>query len=256
MYNSESTIINSLNSVLNQTAIKFIIEVIVINDGSKDNSLKIVQDYADKNKQFPVIVINKSNGGVSSARNLGLSLAKGNWIALLDSDDEWLPKKIEYQFDLIKKVPDIFFLGGPFNNKKLKIFCREIKGLYKAKVSDICIKNFPQPSTVIFKKSIFYEIGGFDENQRYAEDGNFFVKICSKYNLYYDSKLLIRYDNGKRGYGQRGLSGDLKKMHIGNLKNLKEFRDKNIISKHFYVFLKYFYIAKYIRRIVVSKLKS
>lgn len=253
MYNSKDTIIATLDSVIRQSAIDKIIEVIVVNDGSKDNSLKIVQEYKENNSHIPIVIIDKPNGGVSTARNKGIESAKGDWIALLDSDDEWLPNKIEYQIELINSNPDIEFLGGPFDNQPLKILWKEISGLYKAKVSDICIKNFPQPSTVLFQKKIFDEIGGFDEKQRYAEDGNYFVKICNRYNFYYDDKLLIIYDGGKRGFGERGLSSNLKKMYEGNVKNISEYKNNKFISYKFYLFLRLFYFIKYIRRILISK---
>lgn len=253
MYNSKDTIINTLNSVMRQTAINNILEIIVVNDGSIDESLEIVKEYKTENKDFPIIIIDKPNGGVSTARNTGMKAAKGDWIALLDSDDEWLPNKIEYQIEVIKNNPQIEFLGGPFNNQNLRILWKEINYLYKAKVSDICIKNFPQPSTVIFKKKIFDEIGGFDEQQRYAEDGNYFVKICYKYNFYYDPKLLIIYDKGKRGFGERGLSANLKGMYEGNVKNIREFKEMKLIKYNFYLFLRLFYLIKYTRRIIIAK---
>jgi glycosyltransferase involved in cell wall biosynthesis len=251
MYNSRDTIINALNSVKNQTAIDQILEIIVVNDGSTDDSLILVKKYKKLNPQLPIVVFDKPNGGVSTARNKGMEITNGDWIALLDSDDEWLPHKLEVQIKLINDNPEIDFLGGPFNDASLKIFTKKIDSLYKAKVSDICIKNFPQSSTVIFKKRIFDEIGGFDEKQRYAEDGNYFVKICSKYNYYYDPKLLIIYDSGKRGFGERGLSSNLKKMYEGNVKNLKEFREMQIINTTYYYVLRLFYWLKYLRRIII-----
>ena len=254
MYNSRNTIVNTLNSVKNQTRIQNVLEVIIVNDGSKDDSLDIVNKYKEENPSVPVVIVDKVNGGVSTARNAGMDIAKGDWIALLDSDDEWLPNKLEVQIKLINDNPELDFLGGPFNETCLKIFTKKIDSLYNAKVSDICIKNFPQPSTVIFKKSIFEEIGGFDEKQRYAEDGNYFVKICSRYNLYYDPTLLITYDGGKRGFGERGLSSNLSKMYEGNLKNIREYKDSKIISTPFYLFLRLFYFIKYIRRIIITKL--
>lgn len=253
MYNSKDTIIATLDSVKRQSAIDEIFEIIVVNDGSKDSSLKIVQEYKKNNSHIPIVIIDKPNGGVSTARNRGIESARGDWIALLDSDDVWLPNKLEYQIELIRNNPYIEFLGGPFDNQPLKILWKEISGLYKAKVSDICIKNFPQPSTVLFQKKIFEEIGGFDEKQRYAEDGNYFVKICYKYNFYYDHKLLIIYDGGKRGFGERGLSSNLKKMYEGNVKNIRDYKKNKFISYKFYLFLRFFYFIKYIRRILITK---
>jgi len=101
MYNSRDTIINALNSVKNQTAIDQILEIIVVNDGSTDDSLILVKKYKKLNPQLPIVVFDKPNGGVSTARNKGMEITNGDWIALLDSDDEWLPHKLEVQIKLV-----------------------------------------------------------------------------------------------------------------------------------------------------------
>ena len=103
MYNAENTILTALNSIKNQTY-KCEYEVIVVNDGSLDNSKKIVEEYILENPQLTIILINQINGGVSKARNEGLKRAKGDYIALLDSDDEWLPQKVEKQMLVFKKM--------------------------------------------------------------------------------------------------------------------------------------------------------
>ncbi|MEH7440146.1 glycosyltransferase family A protein, partial [Neobacillus drentensis] len=88
MYNSKDTIERALDSIKNQTAFHEIGEIIVVNDGSKDNSLEIVKRYSESNKSMQIKIIDKENGGVSTARNAGLKMAQGEYIALLDSDDE------------------------------------------------------------------------------------------------------------------------------------------------------------------------
>ncbi|WP_339266770.1 glycosyltransferase family A protein [Paenibacillus sp. FSL R5-0470] len=254
MYNSNETIINTLDSIKNQTAFKYILEILVINDGSTDNSLNLVERYAEENSGMPIILIDKPNGGVSTARNIGMKEAKGEWIALLDSDDDWLPEKIEIQMNTIQKHPEIDFLGGDIDDKGLKILWRRIKGLYKANVNDICIKMFPQTSVAIFKRSIFEQIGGYDETQQYAEDGNYFLKICANYNYYHLPVRMVYYGGGKPAFGFSGLSSNLKKMHEGNIKNIKELKTDNYIGLNFYVILRLFYHLKYIRRILITKL--
>lgn len=253
MYNSKDTIINTLDSIKNQTAFENILEVLVINDGSTDNSLEIVKKYSETNKKLPIVIVDKENGGVSSARNAGMKEAKGEWIALLDSDDEWLPNKIELQVNTIQEYPDIDFLGGDINDRGLKILWRKIDGIYKANVKDVCLKMFPQTSTAVFRRSIFKQIGGYDENQSYAEDGNYFLKICAHYNYYHLPIQMVYYGGGKSGFGFSGLSANLKEMHKGNMKNIAEMRINNYISKTTYLFLIIFYWIKYIRRIVITK---
>lgn len=255
MYNSEKTIIRTLDSIKNQTAFEQILEVILINDGSTDNSLNLVKKYIEDNKNVPIVIIEKTNGGVSSARNVGMKVAKGEWIALLDSDDEWLPKKIEIQMETIQKHPEIDFLGGNIDDRGLKILWKKINGLYKANVKDVCLKTFPQTSVAIFKRNIFEEIGGYDEKQRYAEDGNYFIKICAHYNYYHLPIQMVCYGNGKPGFGYSGLSANLKSMYDGNIKNIKELKNENMITNSFYIFLHAFYWIKYVRRILIAKLR-
>ena len=255
MYNSENTIIGTLDSVKRQTVLEKILEIIIINDGSTDASLKLVKKYAKKNINIPISIIDKQNGGVSSARNSGIKAAKGNWIALLDSDDEWLPTKLEVQTKVLEENPHIDFLGCDVNNIRLKILWRKINTLYKANIKDLCIKSFPATPTILFRKNIIEKIGLFDENQKYAEDGNYYMKICTNFNYYYDPISLVNIGFGKAAFGERGLSANLKGMYEGNVKNIKELKSRSIISRKFYIFLRIFYWMKYIRRIVITKLR-
>jgi len=254
MYNSEETIISTLDSIKNQTAFEQILEVIVVNDGSTDNCLGLVKEYIQANKKIPIIIIDKSNCGVSSARNTGMKAARGEWIALLDSDDDWLPEKIKIQMKTIQEHPSIDFLGGDIDGKGLKILWKRIEVLYKANVKDISLKMFPQTSAAIFKRIIFEKIGGYDENQSYAEDGNYFLKICAHYNYYHLPVQMVYYGGGKLGFGFSGLSANLKKMYEGNIKNIKELKRDSIIRIEFYIFLRLFYWAKYIRRILITRM--
>lgn len=256
MYNSEKTIIRSLESVQKQTYLQYIHEVIVINDGSTDNSKSIIDKFADSNPDFPLKLINKENGGVSSARNEGLKYAKGDWVALLDSDDEWLENKIEVQVEIIKEHPQIDFLGGSIDNSDLRILGRKINQLYKAKLNDLCIKVFPQTSTALFRRKIYDDIGGYDENQRYGEDANYFMKICYAYKYYYLPKRLVVYDGGKPSFGYNGLSSNLKGMQDGVMKNIRELRSKKLISPLFYYFLLVFNNIKYVRRVLIVRIAN
>jgi glycosyltransferase involved in cell wall biosynthesis len=256
MYNSENTIVRALNSIKEQTKFEKISEIIIVNDGSTDNSLEIVEEYKRINKEMPIVLITQKNGGVSSARNLGISKAKSEWIALLDSDDEWLPNKILLQVNALLENPEIDFLGGDISEKKTKILFKTINRLYHANIVDLTLKVFPQTSTAIFRKRIFEEIGGYDEKQKYGEDANYFMKICKHYNCYHLPKQMVRYDGGKPAFGFSGLSANLKKMHDGSLKNIKELKDDKSISGIFYIFLRIFYELKYIRRVFVTKTRN
>lgn len=256
MFNNEKTIIRTLQSVKNQTEFQLISEIIIVNDGSTDHSLDEAHKYANSHKEMPIKIIDKVNGGASSARNIGMKQAKSEYIALLDSDDEWLPNKIEIQMKTIKDNPEIDFLGGNYNGFDLHILLKKVDKLYKANIKDLCIKFFPVTPSAVFKKKIIDKIGYFDENQHFAEDGNYFMRICANYNYYHLPVQMVICGSGKPEFGCRGLSANLKGMYEGNIKNIKELKRDSIISSEFYAFLRVFYWAKYIRRVLITKLRS
>lgn len=251
MYNSEKTILSVLEGICAQNNIRNIKEIIVVNDGSTDNSKKIVEEYI-KHSESNIRLINKENGGVSSARNIGMRESTGEWIAFCDSDDIWFKNKLEIQIGYINSN-EIDFLGSNHSDEVLRIFTKKITSLYHASVKDLCIKMFPQTSTVIMRKQIFEEIGGFDEKQKYAEDGNYFLKIAGKYRLYYSPEKVLCYGLGKRGFGVSGLSANLKEMHKGTIKNLNEMLELGYISLIFWFIMVVLYNLKFIRRILVTK---
>ena len=113
MYNAGKTIVRALESVRNQTykAQSYEpLEIIVINDGSTDRSLQVVNRYMQEHPEMDITIIDKPNGGVSSARNAGFRQATGQWLALLDSDDQWLPNKMEVQMKILEEHPEILVL--------------------------------------------------------------------------------------------------------------------------------------------------
>ncbi|MGQ7325693.1 glycosyltransferase family 2 protein [Streptococcus suis] len=251
-YNAEKVIARALESVRLQTGLHYINEIIVVNDGSKDATAAEVERYAQNYPDLTIRLINQENAGVSRARNVGMQNASGTWLALLDSDDEWFENKIERQVAEILQNDAIDFIGGNHTQFPVSILGRKIVTLYKASIQDICIKMFPQTSTVLFKKSIFDEIGGYDESRHYAEDGQYFLKICYAYGYYYLPEQNVYYDRGKRGFGVSGLSGNLKAMHIGNLQNFKELHENHVINGFFYFFIVSYEKIKYIRRKMIS----
>lgn len=253
MYNSENTIIRTLESVLNQSY-KGDIEVIIVNDGSTDKSLEVLQNYIDKNNIKNLTIIDKKNGGVSTARNAGMHSAKGEYIALLDSDDLWLPEKLERQMVVLKSNPDIDFIGTNRNGEYFKRF------LFK-KFSDLTIisarlllyKVFFVTPTVVFKTKLLNEVGLFDESQRYAEEGNFWIRFCKDNKCVLLNESLVLTGDGKPHFGHSGLSSNLKEMEKGELKNLKLAYQLEIVNMPEYLFLKAFSLLKYIRRVVIVK---
>lgn len=256
MYNSETTITNCINSVLNQTY-KGDVEIIVVNDGSKDNSKAIVEDIIQDNKtKVSIELYNKINEGVSTTRNIGIKMAKGDWIALLDSDDEWLPNKLERQIQVLTENPTIDFLGTNRNGEYFNnILWKKLNVLTRISPKILMVKFVFVVPTVIFRKKVIIDVGYFDETQKYAEEGNYFIRIAQKYNCFLLNESLVVTGGGKDHFGHSGLSGNLKEMEKGELKNLKDALNLKIINYFEYSCLVMFSILKYFRRIVIVKTK-
>lgn len=255
VYNGEKTILKTLNSIVNQSENVFIKEIIVVNDGSTDNSERLVEDFAG-DSQIEIVLVNCANGGVSRARNIGMKRATGKWIALCDADDEWLRDKMTLQVEIINQHSNIDFLGGNHVSEPQKYFFREIKTLRRITVKDLCLKMLPQTSTAIFKRDIFEKLGGYDEKQKYAEDGNFFMRIAANYNYYYNPRQVVIYGSGKGGFGEAGLSANIKEMHKGLEKNFKEMYQAGYISKMYLCFSIIVEKIKYARRAIIVRGKK
>lgn len=173
VYNREILVKRAIDSVLNQTRRPD--EIIVVNDGSTDRTAHVLKGYGSK-----IRVIHEENKGVSAARNQGIAEADGYWIALLDSDDEWLPDKLSIQEAWFKNNPqyricqteEIWIRNGkrvnPMNKHKKyhgDIFMPSLR---------LCLVS---PSAVMFEKSLFTESGGFDESLPVCEDYDLWLRI-------------------------------------------------------------------------------
>jgi glycosyltransferase involved in cell wall biosynthesis len=192
-YNAQDWIEETIESVLTQVYQN--IEIIVINDGSTDNTDKIVKSYGQKVRYYF-----KENGGQSSARNHGIKNANGKYIAFLDSDDLWEKDKLCLQVELLEKneFKWAYTDGVAFDSSSGDILFsfNQNSTLYDG---DILIKLFqscfiPMPS-VIVNKEVFFEIGYFNEDRyfRNREDWEMWIRIAAVYPIALIPKLLVKY---------------------------------------------------------------
>ena len=189
-FNRRKTIGRSIDSVLNQTL--FPSEIIVVDDGSTDGT----SDYIQSN--FPSIrLLQQTNKGVSSARNMGIRSSNSDWVALLDSDDEWFPQKLEKQVMTLSQSPDIKFChteeiwirnGVRVNQMKKH---QKYGGHIFYKCLDMCRIS---PSSVLFHQSILDDVGYFDKDLKVCEDYDLWLRITAKFPvLYIDESLIKKY---------------------------------------------------------------
>ena len=248
MYNAESTIEQVIDSVLEQTAVERVKEIIIVNDGSRDCSEQKVLDKIKEVKNIPIIYRYQENRGVSSARNEGMRIARGELIALLDSDDLWHADKLERQLEIFDHYPEVCFLGTGYTDKPFRRKGRTITTLYKADLWDIFWSFFPGRPSVMFKREAIEKVGYFDENQKYCEDINYYIRFAVHFNYYYLPDKLVDIDIGKKYRGEKGLTSNLRGMHEGEMKNLKEMYEKRYVNVGFYLLFYIFMNMKYFRR--------
>jgi glycosyltransferase involved in cell wall biosynthesis len=181
-FNRRLTVSKAIASALAQT---IAVEVIVVDDGSQDQTAEyLLKVYGDQIK-----VVSKPNGGVSSARNAGVKAAACNWVAFLDSDDYWLPNKLQAQLDVVKKFSDITMVltDIQFTNKSsepVNFFQR--KNRYANKNSalyDVLLSPYLIPSSVLILREAFENLNGFNEALPTAEDLDFHIRVAENYSI-------------------------------------------------------------------------
>lgn len=253
-YNAESHIEECLKSVIDQTKKDIAIEIVIVNDGSDDNTHDLILSFME---QYPTVDFNyiiKPNGGVSSARNMGIARSKYDWIAFLDSDDVWLPQKIEKQLDFINNFSaNVDFLGCARNNEILSILGMKITSPHKASVRELLVKMYPQTSTALVKKSLLEKVGGYDESMSHAEDGELWIRICAAGDFYYIPDSLVITGRGKPNFGVQGLSANIDAMEKGvNITLNRAYKNNQICFLEYLVGV-VFYKMKYIRRVLIAR---
>ena len=155
-YNCEKIIAESINSIIFQTYQNW--ELIVIDDGSKDNTLKVINEFGDRDPRIKPMN-NEKNMGVSATRNRAIEKASGDWIAFLDSDDMWESTKLEKQMKVAKeKSAEFLFTGANYINEDGEPF----KGIFevpeKVSYKKLRNQNVISCSSVLIKKKFFDNI--------------------------------------------------------------------------------------------------
>lgn len=252
VYNCARTVVPAIESVLAQTRLDLIEEILVINDGSTDDTDAEIKKYITRPHDVPIRYISRTNHGVSATRNFGIRKAVATWIALLDADDIWLPEKIERQYEAIRSEPKIKLLGTRF---PLRILFAQKKGLIHITPQDLCIRSVYSTPSVVFEKATGMKLGLFDETMQFSEDLNFFQKFLSVNGCYILGEDLVRIDCWKAYSGATGLSSHLREMHEGRNRCARELCSAGLVSPTFLRFILIFNEFKFLRRVSLCALK-
>lgn len=193
-FNRAAFLETAINSVLNQTYPNF--ELIIINDGSNDSTKHLIDSYSDIRLSYSY----HPNHGVSFSRNKGLAASKGEFIAFLDSDDRWAPEKLKTTMTYIQRYPEINIFHTEEiwyrNGELLPQLSKHKKptGWVYTKALPLCCIGM---STSVINRSVFDDIGIFDETLEACEDYDFWLRSTNKYEVKLIPEELTIKDGGR-----------------------------------------------------------
>lgn len=196
-YNGEKYIKRAIESVLNQTYEDF--EVIVVDDFSKDNTIQIVKELQKGDSRIKLLCLEENSGGPAHPKNKGFEISCGEYIAYLDQDDEWLPNKLQEQIEMFanssKKNLGLVSCGADLIDNNGKCFSVFTPVKNEDTFPEILLRNpIYSNSSVMIKSEVIDVVGKRDENMKYSEDLDMWIRISrAGYDIDYIYKSLFRY---------------------------------------------------------------
>ena len=198
-YNRRELVVRAIESVLAQT--RRVDEIVVVDDGSTDGTEAVLRErYGDR-----IRYVWQANAGVSAARNHGMSIAHGRYFALLDSDDEWLPKKTARQVEWMQAHPDFGMVlcdveRVDSQHQLVDVFRRRDTIQEDGWVLRWIIHNPAlAPASALLRREVVVDVGGFDETLRTAEDIDFHLRIAHRWKIGVVELPLVRAMRGHDG---------------------------------------------------------
>ena len=234
LYNKEKYITSTLDSVFNQTFDNY--EIIIVNDGSTDNSIELVEKY----KNPKIKVFHQKNKGVSSARNLAMENANGNFFCFLDADDIWKENHLSIIHETIEKFPEAKMYCSRYITQisdtayTTNSFI-DITDSYEGIVSDFFkssyINRIALTSAVCIDKFVFTTLKGFDESISSGQDLDYWIKIALNYKVAITKEVTMIYNFKQDNKSLSRTNINLKT--IPNFDHYKAFELKNKSLKKF-----------------------
>lgn len=241
-FNSALFVGRAIRSVLDQTFPD--LELIVVDDGSTDETAQIVRSYSDPR----VIYIYQRNQGPNAARNNGIRRTRGELLAFLDSDDWWLPRKLEAQLDRLESIPEA---GLVYCSAQKVDGCGRLLKLRSARIegevlNPLLINNdIAGPSSVIVRRRVFDQVGLFDESLWRAEDWEMWLRIAAEFPVVAvkDPLVCVTYRPDSHGKDIAALRDDslamLQKAFTSYASHKVHLRPKALAGVHFIAGVRY-----------------
>ncbi|WP_193492604.1 glycosyltransferase family 2 protein [Haloferax gibbonsii] len=210
-FNAESTISNAIESVLSQSYTDY--EIIVVDDGSKDNTVSVVKNKFDKDVR---LIQHSSNKGAPAARNTGINTSNGDYISFLDSDDQYSELKLKKQYEYLKRKEEDYVAVHSKEKKEQSSFPRKIEDYVGQRLQIFKTYDEDQPaskhkldllsadskfgntSTLMVEAQAIKAIGGFDESFQRHQDWEFLIRLLDVGKIaFVNEPLVIRGDTGR-----------------------------------------------------------
>lgn len=225
LYNKENFIAQTLSHVLSQRFQDF--EVVIVNDGSTDKSLQVVQSFDDER----IKIYQQKNQGVSAARNFGIQQATGQYMALLDADDIWKNYHLQALYDAIQQYPDkgVYCTGYEIMLDKKGTIRPAVYNNYSPNdieiVDDFFTKSTVNPilcsSVLAFTKDVFTVIGDFDTTLKASEDLDFFLRAATKFNIVLNPRISVCYVKDSENNLSKGQYNSDSEIFLNRYKNIE-----------------------------------
>lgn len=223
-YNRAKTLKEAIDSVLSQRYAD--LELIVVDDGSTDETREIILSY------LPYLnYLYQEHRGVSTARNKGITHARGDYFAFLDSDDLWLPDKLCLQMKFMEDHPEalICYTEEIWIRKGVRVNPMKKHKKYSGMIFRHCLPLcIVSPSSVLIARSLIDEVGGFDEEFELCEDYDLWLRISARYPVYLIETPLIV----KRGGHADQLSKKMSGQDRFRIRSLVKLLEGGCLSSH------------------------
>lgn len=254
LYNKENCVARTIESVLNQTYSAF--EIVVVDDGSTDNSLKVVSSYKDERMR----VFSKINEGVSIARNFGIKQSKGEYICFLDADDEWNPNFLESMVEAIKMFPEHGFFSCPIetrkngenkiyeiNNNSEELFVIEdyCKTFLKNRKAICCV------GSVCVQRRLLIDAGMFPPRVKKGEDHDLWLRLACNNKVVYTTKTKMIYNLDSENNSRSNYNSYRESFPYWKWYDYSYFRKKSL-----FLFTTYFLLSHTLSALKHGKISS
>lgn len=192
-FNRSRVLGRAIQSVLAQTFSE--LELIIVDDGSADDTASLVAAIKDPRIRY---IRHSGNLGAAAARNTGIRAAASEWLAFQDSDDEWLPDKLEKQWAAARGAPGMVIYCGFRRRRGESFFYTPHKGIRQREgdvLGELLLGNFVSTQTILIRKELLEEIGGFDDSLPRLQDWDVAIRLAMKYPFRLVDEPLVRVNH-------------------------------------------------------------